>query len=264
MAHIMSLAPNAPAIFDLVPASDRPDLRAEARRLSDLSWPAFLDANGPTQDHWNGLFDAPLAQFQFYALTTDAQGREVMAGASNSIPFFAPTPADDASLPDGGWDEVIGMGSEPGGPRPNALSALAVMVFPEFRDTPVAELLIRNMRTTALAHGLSALVVPVRPTRKKDYPLTSFADYVAWQNDRDEPFDPWVRKHWRLGARIAKIAPGSMLVDAPLADWQRWTGLRFPVPGLYHVPGGLAPILVDEKLERGVYREPNLWMRHPL
>ena len=53
-----------------------------------------------------------------------------------------------------------------------------------------------------------------------------------------------------------------MRIEAPVADWERWTGMSFPEDGEYVVEGGLVPV----RFERGVglYVEPNVWMRHPV
>jgi hypothetical protein len=159
--------------------------------------------------------------------------RRVLA-TSNSIPFHWLEPDDDTSLPDEGWDAVLAGGIEAtrSGQRPNALSALAIVVAPDMRGSDLAERLIANMKTSARQNGLDALVAPVRPTKKPAYPLTSFADYIGWTTPSGAPFDPWVRKHWQLGARLVKIAPRPMRVEAPLAQWADWSGLRFPYRGL--------------------------------
>jgi len=120
------------------------------------------------------------------------------------------------------------------------------------------------MKTSARQNDLHALVAPVRPTKKPAYPLTSFADYISWTTADGAPFDPWVRKHWQLGARLVKIAPRSMRVEAPSAQWTEWSGLRFPVSGPYHVEGGLTPLIADCESCTGLYEEPNIWMRHRL
>ncbi len=114
------------------------------------------------------------------------------------------------------------------------------------------------MKTSARQNGFDALFAPVRPTKKPAYPLTSFADYMGWTTADGAPFDPWVRKHWQLGARTAKIAPRSMCVAAPLSQWTEWSGLRFPVLGPYHVHGGLAPLIADCESGAGLNEEPNI------
>ena len=72
------------------------------------------------------------------------------------------------------------------------------------------------------------------------------------------------RLETRLGARLVKIAPNSMRVEAPLSQWSEWSGLRFPVSGPYHLEGGLTPLIADCESGLGLYKEPNVWMRHRL
>ena len=43
-----------------------------------------------------------------------------------------------------------------------------------------------------------------------------------------------------------------------------WTGLALPGSGRYVIPGGLVPLSVDVGADRGVYREPNVWVAHPI
>lgn len=44
-------------------------------------------------------------------------------------------------------------------------------------------------------------------------------------------FDPWLRTHTSLGARILKVCPRSMTITAPVAAWEGWTDMRFPDSG---------------------------------
>ena len=118
------------------------------------------------------------------------------------------------------------------------------------------------MATLAARHGLRALVAPVRPTLKHRYPLTSMARYVRWRGPVGAPVDPWLRVHWRLGARILRVAPRSMIIEGRVGDWERWTGIRFPESGRYVVPGALAPVTIDRRRNLGRYVEPNVWMLH--
>ncbi len=171
-------------------------------------------------------------------------------------------------LPDEGWDAVLTTGVEAAasGQKPNALSALAIVVAPDMRGSDLAERLIANMKDSASAKRprCARVAHPCGPRRKPAYPLTSFADYMGWTTADGAPFDPWVRKHWQLGARIAKFAPRSMRVQAPLSQWTEWSGLRFPVSGPYHVEGRLAPLMADCGTGLGLCEEPNVWMRHRL
>jgi hypothetical protein len=252
--------------FAIVSAAERPDLVPAFGALGAAVWPAFIDGDRAIVEHWDRLFEAGLARFQFLVLRTSADGAEQVVATSNSIPFAWANPADDTSLPDAGWDAVLASGMEAfvAGRKANALSALAIVVAPEMRGSALAERLLLNMKASASENGLEALVAPVRPTRKPDYPLASFGEYLGWTTDNGAPFDPWVRKHWQLGARIVRVAPRSMTVTAPLSQRTEWTGIRFPASGRYHVPGGLAPLVADCAAGTGLYEEPNVWMRHPL
>ena len=51
-----------------------------------------------------------------------------------------------------------------------------------------------------------------------------------------------------------------MAIEAPVAEWEEWTGLELPEDGDYVVPGMLAPLLVRDGVGRHV--EPNVWIRH--
>jgi len=118
------------------------------------------------------------------------------------------------------------------------------------------------MKTVAAEHGLSALIAPVRPTLKEHYPVTPMERYVEWHRPDGSPFDPWIRVHWRLGAVTLRVSPKSMVVTGTVAQWERWTGMKFPETGRYIVPGALQPVTIDRETDIGRYEDPNVWMRH--
>jgi hypothetical protein len=144
------------------------------------------------------------------------------------------------------------------------MSALAAVVDPRLRGKGLSTRVVQEMSRIAARHGFRALVAPVRPTLKGRYPLVPMDRYVRWRAPGGGPFDPWLRVHWRLGARVVRIARRAMVVEAPLAQWEEWTGLAFPTSGRYVVPGAFNPVLVDRARGRGLYVEPNVWMRHPV
>lgn len=215
--------------------------------------------------------------------------------------------------------------------RPNALSALAVTISPDHRRLGLAERLIDAMKQTAREEHLRVLVAPIRPTRKFDFPFVPMEEYITWTttthpngtslatsslglknghptitttttttNDKHKqplPFDPWLRKHVRMGGKVVKIAPSSMVVEGSIAEWEEWTGVDFrqyllpqgtqrekdsnsrngtemtgteqqqqPECNREYVevafPGGLVPLRIDVEEKRGVYMEPNVWLYH--
>ena len=111
-------------------------------------------------------------------------------------------------------------------------------------------------------HGFGALIAPVRPSHKSRYPLTPIARYATWTRLDGAPFDPWLRVHARLGARILALAPESMVIPGTVAAWEQWAGMPFPESGTYIVPGALEPITVDREADQALYVEPNVWMVH--
>ena len=118
------------------------------------------------------------------------------------------------------------------------------------------------MALAARLAGLAPLVAPVRPSWKDRYPLTPIERYARWTRADALPFDPWMRVHGRLGAKILRPEPKSLRIEAPVEDWERWTGLTFPEDGDYVFPFGLAPVRVHGGV--GLYWEPNVWMLHDL
>jgi hypothetical protein len=123
-------------------------------------------------------------------------------------------------------------------------------------------MILRAMRSTAAAYGLTALIAPVRPTLKHRYPLTPIDRYARWTRPDGSPFDPWLRVHWRLGAEFLQVAPQSMVVTGTVEAWETWTGLSFPESGPYVVSGALQPVVINLGRDCGRYEDPNVWMRH--
>ena len=103
----------------------------------------------------------------------------------------------------------------------------------------------------------------MRPSLKHRYPLTPIERYIEWRREDGLLFDPWLRAHERLGAEILGIAEDSLVSVGSVADFEEWCGLQFPESGDYVVEGALVPVEIDREHDRGVYREPNVWMQHP-
>ncbi|PHM39647.1 transferase [Xenorhabdus mauleonii] len=244
-------------------AKERPDLKGAIGHLVGSHWPLFMDYDSMAEQHWDKLYEPDFSQFQKFAILQQ-DGEERLIGLLNAIPFPWGNHSWD-QLPDEGWDAVLHAGGEAKGKqKANMLSALGVTVDPEFRGKNLPALLINSIKQTARDAGLEGLVVPVRPSLKSKYPLQDFVEYCGWKNEKGEPFDPWIRTHWRLGAKIIKPALRSMDIYGTVEQWQEWTGMQFPQSGEYVIPGGLVPLVVDVEKQMAYYIEPNLWMYHSL
>jgi hypothetical protein len=120
------------------------------------------------------------------------------------------------------------------------------------------------MRSLAQRHGLAALIAPVRPNWKERYPLMPIEQYARWRRPDGLLFDPWMRIHERLGARVLRPEPRSVQISGTVAEWEGWTQMAFPQSGAYWFPGGLSTLAIDHDVELGTYWEPNVWMHHTL
>lgn len=252
--------------IELVTLRERLDLLSEADELVASVWPTFVLKDPVAGRYWHRLYSPTLAAFQTLAIET-VGGTETVVAFANAVPFLWDRYGDPATtLPDDGWDAVLRDGVElmMNDGQANALSALAITVHLDKRGSGLADRLIGAMKQAARTAGLSSLAAPIRPTRKALYPLQSFDEYCTWTRADGLPFDPWIRTHYRLGARIMKVAPRSMVVSGTVASWEAWTGLNFPTTGRYAVPGALSPVEIDRVTDTGVYVEPNLWMKHSL
>jgi hypothetical protein len=209
------------------------------------AWPEIVFHDAVSNEYWGRLYEERPA-FQF-ALVED--GRVLAEG--NSIPV--------AGLPRG-WRDAFPNGF--GGDEPDRLCALAILIDPYAHGRGLSRPMLEHMRGLAHVRGWE-LVAPVRPTLKHRYPLTPIERYVEWRRGDGLPFDPWLRAHERLGAELVGVAPDSLVVEATVAELEEWCGLAFPESGSYVVDGALVPVEIDRERDRGSYREPNVWMRHP-
>ena len=237
----------------LVRFADRPDLR-EIRHetLSGPTFPEYMHHNEPGNHYWSRLY-TDHADFQLALL----DGEELVAELHS-----VPTPWDGTpdDLP-GGWDDAFLRAFE-SGREPTVLCALAISVRPEQQGRQLSSVMLNAMRDAAAAAGLRELIAPVRPTLKASYPLIPIERYLRWRREDGSHFDPWLRLHERIGGEIYAPAPRSMVMEAPVGDWEEWTGMRYPEDGDYVFPGALAPLYVRGGV--GSHVEPNVWVRHSL
>jgi hypothetical protein len=233
----------------------RPQLRSQFDRMHALAWPPFLQGD-PVNALWPSLY----TDFPDYQIGLCDRSGDVVA-IGNTIPFL--WNGRPSGLPARVFDVIArGIKAVATGRQPDTLAALAAIVDPARRKKGLSAQMVLAMRDLAATHGFKALVVPVRPSHKAQYPLIPMASYVTWKRPDGAPFDPWLRVHWRLGGRVLKITPRGNTVDATVADWQRWTGLEFPASGRYIVSGAFQPIVLRRRRERVRYEEANVWVLH--
>ncbi|WP_077325595.1 GNAT family N-acetyltransferase [Virgibacillus siamensis] len=236
----------------------RPELVDEFDKLHGLGWVKYMSQDPVGVTYWRKLFSC-FPEFQY--LLFNKESHPVACG--NAIPFD--WDGSDATLPSG-WDGVFekGMTDYKYHKSPNSLSALAIVIHPDFRGKGLSGLMVREMKALAVEHNLDKMVAPVRPSSKSKYPLIPMDEYITWLREDATPFDPWIRTHYKSGASIIKVAERSMVIPASVKKWEDWTGLKLPASGRYVIKDGLVPLNVDIAADKGVYIEPNVWMRHYL
>jgi len=246
----------APSWLEAFTAAERPDLWSRARdgRLFEGVWPEYNGHGNHTGRYFGSLFPRH-ADLQI--LFVDRRSDRLIA-RGRTIPFR--WDGTLRTLPAG--IDALGLQAIDEPDHPTALSALAAEVAADYQGGGLSGLVVAAMAAVARRHDLAPLVAPVRPSRKDRYPLIPIERYAGWRREDGMPFDPWLRVHARLGARILRSEPRSLEITAPVSDWEAWTQMAFPDDGEYVFPGGLAPLSVNGEV--GAYWEPNIWMQHDL
>jgi len=237
----------------IVRYADRADLLAiRHETLSRATFPEYMHHNAPGNLYWGRLYeDHP--DFQLALLDGDELVAEL-----HSVPTA--WDGSDEDLPSG-WDDAFLRAFE-SGRSADVLCALAISVRPDYQSQGLAARMLNEMRAAAGRAGLRELIAPVRPTLKAAYPLIPIEEYMTWRRPDGTHFDPWIRVHERIGGEVFAPSPESMLLEAPVSDWEEWMEMRFPADGMYVVRGMLGPLEVRDGVGRHV--EPNVWLRHRL
>ncbi len=240
----------------IVTLAERPELESQIPHLHESGWPRFFQEDPAAKRYWGELF-ATFAEYQFLLCDED----DTLIASGHAIPLCWDSSA--AGLPTG-WDTALEQGFRDyeEGKLVNALCGLSIILAPQTQGKGLSETMANMMKELATTDGFPSLILPVRPSRKSEFPDTPIQEYLQWQRDDGAPFDPWIRIHARAGAEIIAIAPRSMVIPGTVAQWEEWTNMQFPNSGLYQIPGALAPIKIDREQNTGLYEEPNVWMRY--
>jgi GNAT superfamily N-acetyltransferase len=237
--------------------SEAPGLWEHLGGQFDEVWPEY-NLHGPVLNrYWDRLYtDFP--EYQFLLREEDtvlAEGHTVPVAWDGTDAGLGP-----------GIDATIGEAfalKESGG-RPDTLCALAAEIPPAHRSRGLAAVILQAMAGIAREAGLTHLIAPVRPSTKDRYPTIPIERYVHWTRPDGTSVDPWIRVHIRLGARLGPAVPHSLHITGTVAEWESWTGMRYPETGEYVFPAGLATVHIDRERDIGEYWEPNVWIIHEL
>lgn len=246
--------------YKIITGNDRDDLKTLQDEIVIPAWPEFMMHDSYVNRYWPKLYKR-FPEYQFVLL--DKNTERVLA-VGNSMPLTWDSDIDN--LPDEGLDGALeyAFNNLDSGKDYKIQCAFQIVVAPDLTGKGFSYEVVRIMIDIGQKNGLKTQVAPVRPNRKSQYPLTPMENYTGWENDDGLPFDGWMRVHSRLGARMIKVCPKSMLIEGTIGEWEQWTGMKFPESGQYVVPGALVPIAIDWQNDKGTYIEPNVWMAHRL
>jgi len=235
-----------------------PDYRNLLRGLTKEVWPEFMLHDAVANRHWHELLDR-FADYQV-ALYDSEQSR--VAGMGSSFPLRWDDKLEN--LPEEGWDWSFqqAVRNHQESVAPNFHCAIQIVLRHEYQGHGLSRPMLEAVRSVTKSQGLEALIIPLRPSEKHRYPLVSLDDYIRWETDDGESFDPWLRVHLRVGARVIKVCHQSKTIRGTRAEWEQWTGLKLPQSGQYIIPGALTPMEVNLEIDEGVYAEPNVWIVH--
>lgn len=246
--------------YKVITGKDRPDLIEISKDIINNAWPEFMFSAGCVIKYWNDIYKR-YPQFQF--VLVEPKSDKILA-VGNSFPLA--WEEDLEKLPSGGLDWALEKAHEDIriGRKPTVQCAFQIIIAQDLLGMGLSSRVVELMSKIGKENGFNKLIAPVRPNKKSVYPLTPMESYIEWKNDDNLPFDAWLRVHARLKARIIKVCSKSMYIEGTVADWEKWTGMRFPQSGSYIIPKALVPVEFDIEKDKGVYIEPNVWMAHEL
>jgi len=220
----------------------------DLRGTLDEVWPLFMQQDPVVNAFWPRLYEL-YPDFQLW-----------LVDGKRTVGYACTVPVNwDGTPEERGLDWALSNGQSG---TPTTLCAVVAGLRPEYRGRGLSAALLGRMAGLGTAHGLDAMIAPVRPTWKERYPLTPIERYALWRREDGYHYDPWIRTHERLGAEVLSPAPRSMTITGTREQWEEWTGLQFPEDGDYVVPHGLAAVRFANGA--GTYVEPNVWLRHPV
>ncbi len=245
--------------IDVIRYSEQPELWDQLDGLAEEVWPEYNLHGDGLNAYWGRLYDE-FASWQFTLYDND-EGAALAEGHTIPVHWDGTDtglgPGIDAAI-------AAGFSLRAAGGTADTLCALAAEIPPRNRRRGLSAVLLKAMAGLAREAGMEHLIAPVRPNLKERYPTIPIERYVRWTRTDGSAFDPWMRVHLDLGARLGPTLPDSMTITGTVAEWESWTELAFPETGDYVFPQGLATVRIDRERDRGEYYEPNVWLIHKI
>lgn len=230
------------------------------KQLDDFNiWPEYILNDTVNLTYWEAIY-TQFKDYQFFLMDGDT-----VVGNGNCIALHL-TESEAKNLNDGGWDWALkkAFSDLEDNLIPNTLCGLQIGIHKDYQGKGISRKLVQQMKSIAVDRDFNHFILPIRPNQKSNYPLISMEEYIKWKTVEGLPYDAWIRTHLKSGAELVNICSHSMYVEGTVEEWEQWTGLHFQTSGSYTLPFALNPIQINLEENKGVYIEPNIWMRYPL
>ncbi len=220
------------------------------------AFPYILSESQTIKNYWERL-ENYFPKFQLYLISADGD----LIGFMNTIPFQFKSPINE--LPENGWDWMLakGISDFETDQLPNFLGGLQVIVRNEYQKLGYSRQILNYAKQIFQSLKLLNLLIPIRPTKKHNFPKMSMAAYLELK-DQNEIYDPWIRTHLKGGAQIIKVCNSSMSIRGDIKFGESILDKNISESGEYLLKGVLKPISIDVKNDIGEYKEPNIWIKY--
>ena len=172
---------------------------------------------------------------------------ETVVATCNSIPVIWDLNPDH--LLDAGWDWALesGFHNQQLGYEPTTLAALSITVAKEYLGQGVSAQAVRAMTAIAAEHELQRADRAGAPLAQAPLPADPDGELHSLDAARRTALRSVAADARAARRALVKVAPHSMVIPGTVAQWEEWTGLKFPESGDYIIPGALNPAYAMSK-----------------
>lgn len=218
------------------------------------AFPRVIGESHIIKQFWKKL-EIYFPEFQLYLFSEQGD----LIGFINMIPFHFNKPFVD--LPDSGWDWMLTKGvlDFENNITPNYLGGLQVIIRKQYLGKGFSSKILKHAKHIQKESKLYNIVIPIRPTKKHEFPNMSMESYMNLKKD-NKVYDPWIRTHIKNGARIIQVCNQSMTIRGDVKFWETLMNKKITQSGKYLLSGALQEISIDLENNTGAYIEPNIWI----
>lgn len=220
------------------------------------AFPSVISESAVIKTNWP-LLEKYFPEYQFFLISNEGD----LIGFMNTVPFHFNK--SEAELPEDGWDWMLSNGIEvfQNKQLPNFLGGLQVIVRSKYQNLGYSKIILKHAKQFLKTSALTKLLIPIRPTKKHEFPKMSMFDYLDLKQ-QNEVYDPWIRTNLKSGAQIIKICEKSMTIKGDVEFWENLFNKRIETSGNYLLQGALSPISINVDKNFGQYIEPNIWIKY--